>query len=87
MFESSELCVKRPFKTRNVLAFQRGGRLLLNECYIVQKAPAGAFLRFFHSAISSHMLQRFPCHLNGLPFKTGLTVVDFIRYDSLSNMF
>ena len=41
----SQTCVKRPYRTRHVLAFQTGGRLLLNESSA--GSSAGAFCPTF----------------------------------------
>ena len=88
MIYGSQTCFKRPYKTRHVLAFQTGARLLLNEssaeswtggCLLLNESSAESscrsFMHYFQSAISNHLSEK-PniCHLNGWSLKTGLTV-------------
>ena len=47
-YKQLQTCVKRPYKTSHIFGFS-GGCLLLHE------SSAGAFLGYFHSAISNHL--------------------------------
>ena len=51
----SQTCVKGPYKQDIFMAFQTGSCLLLHE----SSAESRSFLRYFHSAITSHVLSDF----------------------------
>ena len=63
--ERHETCVKRPYTTRHILAFQTGGCFLLHE----SSAKSSALLSFSQKQppVNSDF------HVNGCSLKTGLT--------------